>query len=223
MLTRSSSYPALVNDSRLKDCVDTLLTMQNRDGGFSSYEKIRGSQYLELLNPAEVFDRIMVEYSYPECTSAVLTALELFHCHFPTYRAAEVRKSARSAAEYIRRQQRADGSWYGAWAICFNYATFLTLQALETQGEQFGNSKNVQRACEFILSKQLDDGGWGEHRTSCNGEYVSLNESQVVSTAWAVLALMHAGYHDPTPIQKGLRVRLINSLFPLLLANFISS
>jgi lanosterol synthase len=29
--------------------------MQNRDGGFASYELVRGPSWLELLNPAEVF------------------------------------------------------------------------------------------------------------------------------------------------------------------------
>jgi lanosterol synthase len=29
--------------------------MQNGDGGFASYELVRGPSWLELLNPAEVF------------------------------------------------------------------------------------------------------------------------------------------------------------------------
>ncbi|EQB49570.1 hypothetical protein CGLO_11078 [Colletotrichum gloeosporioides Cg-14] len=73
LLQKGHGYPPLIDDYRPKDCVDTLLLMRNADGGFASYEKIRGSEWLELLNPAEVFDRIMVEYSYPECTTAVLT------------------------------------------------------------------------------------------------------------------------------------------------------
>lgn len=71
------------------DAVDVILSMQNGDGGFASYELIRGAQYLELLNPAEVsvaclsyssiwvahavaqvFANIMTEWSYPECTTA---------------------------------------------------------------------------------------------------------------------------------------------------------
>ena len=37
------------------DAVDILLSMQNSDGGFASYELIRATQYMELINPAEVF------------------------------------------------------------------------------------------------------------------------------------------------------------------------
>ena len=208
-LTLHSSYPARIDDSRLKDCVDTLLKMQNSDGGFASYEKIRGSAYLEMLNPAEVFDRIMVEYSYTECTSAVLTALSLFHRHFPDYRANEIRQTIQRAHRFVCNEQRPDGSWYGAWAVCFTYATLFALQTLETAGEQWDNSKRVKKACQFLLSKQMDDGGWGEHSSSCSKrEYVQHETSQVVNTSWAVLALMHAGYPDPAPIQKGLQVSI---------------
>ena len=182
--------------------------MQNPSGGFASYEKIRGSTYLELLNPAEVFDRIMVEYSYPECTTAVLTSLSLFHSHYPSYRSFEILTAIRKAAEFIRKSQRADGSWYGSWAICFTYATFFAVQSLEMVGEQFGNSERVRGACNFLLSKQMADGGWGEHWSSCEEKrYVQHEKSQVVNTCWAVLALMHAGYPDLIPIQKGLEVR----------------
>jgi lanosterol synthase len=44
-----------VTERRLKDCVDVLLTMQNKNGGFASYELVRGTSFMELLNCAEVF------------------------------------------------------------------------------------------------------------------------------------------------------------------------
>ena len=58
--------PTLISDDRLFDTVDTLLTMQNRDGGFASYELVRGPSWLELLNPAEVFGELIVfnQYSF---------------------------------------------------------------------------------------------------------------------------------------------------------------
>lgn len=37
------------------DAVDLMLTLQNPNGGFASYELIRGPKWLEWLNPAEVF------------------------------------------------------------------------------------------------------------------------------------------------------------------------
>lgn len=50
-----SGAPKLVSYRRLADAVDILLGMQNSDGGFASYELIRGPGWLEWLNPAEVF------------------------------------------------------------------------------------------------------------------------------------------------------------------------
>ena len=74
-LTRTNSgFSELISSARLEDCVESLLQMQNSDGGFGSYERTRSGIWLEYLNSAEVFDRIMVEYSYPECTTAVLTS-----------------------------------------------------------------------------------------------------------------------------------------------------
>ena len=102
--------PKKISDSRLQDCVDTLLTMQNKDDGFESYEKARGSSNMELLNPAEVFDRIMVEYSYPECTTAVLTSLSLYRHYFPTYRTSEITRTISQATTYIEQAQGEDGS-----------------------------------------------------------------------------------------------------------------
>ncbi|KAK6224468.1 Oxidosqualene:lanosterol cyclase [Colletotrichum tabaci] len=207
VLQNDHGYSQLLDDSRLEDCVDTLLLMQNKDGGFASHERIRGSEHLELLNPAEVFDRIMVEYSYPECTTAVVTALSLFKRHFPQYRTRKIDGTIRKAVGFVGNSQREDGSWYGAWAVCFTYATFFALQSLEAVGEQHHNSERVRRACGFLLSKQMEDGGWGEHYSSCNERrWVQHEKSQVVNTSWAVLSLMHAGYPDPRPIQSGLKL-----------------
>lgn len=84
--------------------------MQNAAGGFGTYERTRGSELLEILNPADVFDRIMVEYSYPECTTAVMTSLHLFARHFPKYRSSEISSAIRSATSYIKGEQKPDGS-----------------------------------------------------------------------------------------------------------------
>ncbi len=64
--------------------------MQNSNGGYSSYETKRAGAVVELLNPAEVFGDIMVDYTYVECTSAVVQALKHFSDQFPTHRTQEI-------------------------------------------------------------------------------------------------------------------------------------
>ncbi len=207
MLQQMPEFPKLVSDERLKDAIDTLLTMQNVSGAFASYEPTRGSEYLEYLNAAEVFGRIMIEYDYPECTTAVVTAYSLFSEHYPDYRADDIAKSKSRALDYIRKAQRPDGSWYGSWGICFTYAGMFALESLASVGEIYENSARVRKGCEFFLSKQMDDGGWGESYRSCEtGIYTPHAKSQVVQTCWAIIGLMEAGYPERAPVKKAVRM-----------------
>lgn len=161
-LQRTPGYPTLIDDQRIYDAIDTLLTYQNASGGCASYEPTRGSEHLELLNAAEVFGRIMIEYDYPECTTAVVTALSLFAKFYPDYRATEIKEFKARAVNYIRKAQYPDGSWYGSWGICFTYAGMFALESLASIGETYKTSDYSKKGCEFLLSKQAEDGGWSE-------------------------------------------------------------
>lgn len=207
MLQTLPGFPTLVSDERIHDAIDTLLTMQNASGGFASYEPTRGSEYMEHLNAAEVFGRIMVEYDYPECTTAVVTALSLFSSHYPHYRVENIAQAKSGALEYIRKAQRADGSWYGSWGICFTYAGMFALEALASVGETYATSARVQKACEFLLGKQMSDGGWGESYKSCeSGVYTPHAHSQVVQTCWALIGLLEAGFPERAPLENAVRL-----------------
>ena len=213
LLQRLPGYPTLLSDERLKDAIDTLLTMQNASGGFASYENIRASKHLEYLNSAEVFGRIMVEYDYPECTTAVVTALSLFSTHDPEYRKADIARTLDGAVKYIRAAQRPDGSWYGSWGICFTYAGMFALESLASVGETYETSPRARKACEFFLQKQKRDGGWGESYKSCEtGVYTQHVNSQVVQTCWALIGLMHAEYPLQEPIERGIKLVMSRQL-----------
>lgn len=162
LLQKTPGYPQLLDDQRIFDAIDTLLTYQNKSGACSSYEPTRGSELLEMLNAAEVFAKIMVEYDYVECTTAVITALSLFQKHWPDYRSEEIKAFIGRSLGAIKKLQQPDGSWYGNWAICFTYATMFALESLRSIGETYENSSAAKRGCDFLISNQRDDGGWSE-------------------------------------------------------------
>ena len=150
----------------------------------------------------------MVEYDYPECTTACVTTLHRFHQIYPDYRSDDIEKFLKGAVQWIRTNQRADGSWYGSWGICFTYAGMFALESLATQGETYANSERVQRACQFFLDRQDEDGGWGESYKSCEtGKWCPHPDgSQVVNTAWAVCALLEAEFPHREPLEKAIRL-----------------
>lgn len=56
---------------------------------------------------------------------------------------------------------------YGNWGICFTYGTWFALGGLAAVGKTYTNSAAVQNGVKFLLSKQLENGGWGESHRSC--------------------------------------------------------
>jgi lanosterol synthase len=66
------------------------------------------------------------------------------------------------AVKYLHSTQRPDGPWYGSWGVCFTYATMFALESLSLVGETYTTSERVKRACDYLVGKQMEDGGWGE-------------------------------------------------------------
>jgi len=184
-----------------------MLTMQNPSGGFASYEPIRGPAALEWINPAEVFGNIMIEYDYPECTTSVVTALSHFRKHFPQYRQQDIQRTIDRAIKYIHAAQTPEGLWFGSWGICFTYATMFALESLSLAGETYSTSPRVKKACDYLVSKQMSDGGWGESYRACaTMKWENHERSQVVQTSWAIMALMYARYPHRRVFERGTRL-----------------
>lgn len=194
-----------VPEPLLEDAVRLMLSFQNSDGGWATYERQRGGAWLELLNPSEVFGDIMVDYPYVECTSASIQALTLARSRFPDRFTREIPRAVRRGERFIRLRQRSDGGWEGSWAVCFTYGTWFAVSGLLSAGVSRSDPA-LRRACRFLERHQNRDGGWGEHYLSClERRYVPGPESHVVNTAWALMTLVRAGQADGEPAARAAR------------------
>uniref|UniRef100_A0A3Q3EHI3 Terpene cyclase/mutase family member n=1 Tax=Kryptolebias marmoratus TaxID=37003 RepID=A0A3Q3EHI3_KRYMA len=211
-----------VASERLNDAVNVLLSLRNKDGGFATYEPTRGGRLLELLNPSELFGDIMIDYSYVECTSSVMQALRHFHKSYPDHRSEEIRWTLREGLEFCRRKQRPDGSWEGSWGVCFTYGTWFGLEAFACMDHTYENEDvpdEVQKACGFLLDRQMADGGWGEDFESCEQRrYIQSSTAQIHNTCWALLGLMAVRHPDQQAIERGVQLlidkQLLNGDWP---------
>lgn len=61
---------------------------------------------------------------------------------------------------------------YGYWGVCFIYAAFFAIKGLVAAGRTYENSSSIRKACNFLLSKQLHTGGWGETYLSSETEVI---------------------------------------------------
>lgn len=192
-----------ISEERLVAAVDMILYWQNLDGSWATYEQTRGPKWLELLNPSDIFADIMIDYGHVECTSACVQALAAFRTRHPNVRRAEIDRAIDRGRHHLLGRQREDGSFEGAWGICFTYGTFFGVWGLRAAG--LGPSHPaIARACDYLERVQLSDGGWGERAESCSERrYVPTEESQAVMTGWALLALCRGGRRDSQAVRRG--------------------
>jgi len=193
-------------ESKWTAAADFILSRQNSDGGFGSFERRHGPTWLELLNASEMFAGCMVDGSYVECTASCIGGLAGFQRRFPEFRRKQIDRAIKHGVRWLLAQQRADGSWEGAWGVNFIYATYFSIEGLLTTGLP-AHHPAVQRASGWLLDRQMSDGGWGEHWNSClSGEYCVHPQSQVIMTAWALLALLRIGDQRARPaVERGIR------------------
>jgi lanosterol synthase len=211
---KSGLVTPVIDKQRIKAAVEVILSYQNKDGGWGTYELQRAPEWLEKLNPSEIFADIMVDYSWTECTSACVISLIEVQEMMPDLKHKDIHNAIVRGLRFIIAQQKPDGSWYGGWAVCFTYASWFAVEALSNaKGRNYiadeSLASSIVCACAFLVSKQKADGGWGETFESCSKRvYSEAATSQVVNTAWVLMALMAADYQDNAVLDQGIQLLL---------------
>ncbi|MDR4886236.1 squalene--hopene cyclase [Fredinandcohnia sp. QZ13] len=180
-----------------------LLTMQNADGGWPAFEKNTDSKLLSFL-PIEKAEYILTDPSSADLTGRTLEYLGKYTNLKNNH------PSVKSAIQWLYKDQKDNGSWYGRWGICYIYGTWAAVTGLRAVGV-LSTYSSIQRAVTWLESIQNPDGGWGE---SCNSDrklkYVPLKTSTLTHTAWAVDALISVSDKPSNSINKGVDFLLSN-------------
>ena len=168
--------------------------MQSRNGGWGAFDVDNDYQFLNHIPFADhgaLLDPPTVDVTARCMSFLAQTGYGLEH---PTMA---------QAMAYLRREQEADGSWFGRWGTNYIYGTWSTLCALNAAGLPLEDPA-IRRAVTWLLSRQRVDGGWGEDEESYAdappGRYKQSTPSQ---TGWALLGLMAAGEVSHPAVAQG--------------------
>jgi squalene-hopene/tetraprenyl-beta-curcumene cyclase len=157
---------------QIKAGVQWLLDLQNSDGGWPTF--CRG------------WGKLPFDQSAPDLTAHALRALAAAHNSQST----RSQRAIRYGLDYLRRQQRADGSWIPLWFGNQQtpgqtnpvIGTSFVLRALEILDR---DGPMAARGVDYLLAAQNLNGGWGGRHGIA---------SSIEETALAVAAL--AGWKD---------------------------
>lgn len=163
--------------------VHWVMSMQNKDGGWASFEKNVDLPFLNLL-PIEGGQFLLTDPSSADLTGRTLEFLGGY-TDLPTDH-----EIMQNGIEWLVHHQEKDGSWYGRWGICYIYGTWAAITGLIASGVSKENPV-IQKAVHWLLAIQNPDGGWGEScKSDAASSYVPLGSSNTTQTAWALDTLM---------------------------------
>jgi len=182
---RSLKKEAIHNRAFWDRGIQWLISMQNDDGGWASFER-NIDKFLFTLLPLKDPEKLLLDPSTADLTGRTLE----FFGNFTGAR--KTQRLMKKGVKWLLQNQRRDGSWYGRWGICYIYGTWCAVTGL-VAAKVRKNHPAIQKAVKWLYSIQNEDGGWGE---SCYSDiekrYIPLSESTRVHTAWALDTLMAA-------------------------------
>jgi squalene-hopene/tetraprenyl-beta-curcumene cyclase len=171
------------------------LSMQNRDGGWASFDKDCDEQFLTQIPFAD--HNAMIDPSTSDITGRGLETLAAlgFDGRHPV---------AQRAVSFLLKEQERDGTWFGRWGCNYIYGTWLALVGLARIGEDMMEPGYQAAGC-WLRAIQNADGGWGESpRSYEDPAFKGQGPSTPSQTAWALMGLM-ATEDNSEGLRRGVR------------------
>ena len=169
--------------------------MQNRDGGWGAFDRDNDAAFLCHVPFAD--HNAMIDPSTPDLAGRALEALAAWGTP-PS--AAAVQRAVAS----LRRTQEADGAWPGRWGVHYIYGTWQALVGLRAAGVP-ADDPAVQRGAQWLARHQQACGGWGESPAAYDDSRLrGLGPATASQSAWALLGLMAAGWHEAVCVRRGI-------------------
>ncbi len=176
-----------------------VLAMQGSDGGWGAYDKDNNRIVFNYIPFAD--HHALLDPSTSDLTGRCLEMLAALGYD-------QTHPAVAPALQFLKREQEADGSWYGRWGVNYIYGTWSVLAGLRAIGVDL-SEPSIRRAVAWLESKQNSDGGWGESCLSYDDPaWSGKGDSSPSQTAWAIMGLMSAGMIDAISVARGIQYLL---------------
>ncbi|WP_198651429.1 squalene--hopene cyclase [Dyella sp. C11] len=172
--------------ARIERAADWLIGMQSDNGGFAAFDRNNTHYHINEIPFAD--HGAMLDPPTEDVSGRVLALLGILE-------RPQDRPAIDRCVAYLRDARLPDGSYWGRWGTNYIYGTWSVLAGLALVGEDM-QQPWIRASVDWLLSKQHDDGGWGETNdtyfdASLRGTNAGVSTAH--STAWAVLGLLAAG------------------------------
>jgi squalene-hopene/tetraprenyl-beta-curcumene cyclase len=186
--------------ANIERALDWLGGMQSSNGGFAAFDVDNTHYNLNLIPFAD--HGALLDPPTSDVTARVVAAMSLVG-------RPKDRETVRRAIAFLRKEQMAEGPWFGRWGTNYIYGTWSVLSAFGHAG--IGpDDEAVRRAVTWLVGRQNPDGGWGESNDGYAGKQhlTETTASTPHQTAWALLGLMGAGQASSVAVRCGIEYLL---------------
>ncbi|MBE9225633.1 squalene--hopene cyclase [Phormidium sp. LEGE 05292] len=173
-----------LKQAAINRAVDWIASMQCQDGGWAAFDLNNNADWLNAIPYGDL--KAMIDPNTADVTARVLEMLGNCQISLDDY-------NMNRALEYLKKEQEAEGCWFGRWGVNYIYGTSGVLAALSLVAPKTHRS-NIEKGAAWLVNCQNADGGWGETCFSYNDPSLKgKGDSTASQTAWALIGLIAAG------------------------------